>query len=54
MREYFDSGKSAVPIMCSANPKVSATTSQGIRGYIFCNGFFMFTFLIEGMFVKIS
>jgi len=42
-------------------PKVSVTASQGIRYHSpmdpwihFCNGFFMFTFLIEGMFINKS
>jgi uncharacterized membrane protein (DUF485 family) len=40
--------------MWSADPKVSAATFQGIRGYISGMGSFVFTFLIEGMFVKKS
>ena len=46
------SGYSVVNKMCSADPKVSATTSQGIRGYIFVKASFIFSFLMEGMFVK--
>ena len=47
------SGNSVVQKMCSADIMGSATSSQGIRGYIPVVGTSMFTyFLIDGMFVK--
>jgi hypothetical protein len=41
--------RSVVSKMCIANPKRSATSSQGIRGYITVMATLKFTFLIKGI-----
>ena len=48
------SGSSLVPKMCCADPKVFATSSHGIPGYIplVATFMFIFFFLIEGMFIQ--